>query len=76
MKWVKEINLSKSLKKLNKSKLLKELNELKSMNNIEELRYIKRMIIQSFSSSWIYSYKIYISIIYSWKKSKISLKII
>ena len=75
-KWIKKTNLSKSLKKLNKSKLLKELNKLKSMNNIEKLEYIREIIIQSFSSSWIYSYKIYISSIYLWKKLKILLKII
>ena len=75
-KWVKEINLLKLLKKLNKLKLLKELNELKSMNNIEKLKYIKEIIIQSFSNSWIYLYKIYILLIYSWKRLKILLKII
>ena len=61
---------------MNKSKLSKELNELKLMNNIEELKYMREMIIQSFSSSWMYSCKIYISLIYSWKRSRILLKII
>ena len=76
LKWVKKINLSKSLKKLNKSKLSKELNELKSMNNVKELEYIREIMIQSFSNSWIYSCKIYISSIYSWRRSRISLRII
>ena len=76
LKRAKKVDLSKSLKKLNKSKLSKELNELKSMNNIEKLEYMREMMIQSFSSSWIYSYKIYILSIYSWKRLRILSRII
>ena len=75
-KRAEETNLSKSLKKLNRSKLSKELNKLKSMNNIEELEHMKRMMIQSFSSSWIYSCKTYISLVCSWRRSRMLSRVI
>ena len=76
LKRAKEADLSKSLKKLNKSELSKESNELKSMNNVEELKCIREMMIQSFSSSWMYSCKTRISSICSRRRSRMSSRII